>query len=192
MVALKNISTILSGVTARESKGGSARFVRLSDLSDLKAGRAPTFATGSPPDVARALTIEGGDLIVGARGAANDVCMASESLIGGFVSHDLYLVRPNPAVVDSKYLASFLDIPSTQAQFAIGKQGSNLPRLPKEALESVQVPLPPLHVQRLIAGLASEYEKEGMLLKQRSDLNAVLRREMVARAIRSAGLQQNS
>jgi hypothetical protein len=191
MLELKNISTILLGVSVRESKGGPARFVRLSDLSDLKAGRVPTLAMGNPPDAARALTIEDGDLIIGARGSANDICVAADGLVGGFVSIDLYLVRPNPAVVDSKYLASFLELPSTQAQFTMAKQGSNLPRLPKEALERVKVPLPPIHLQRLMAGLAREYEKEGMLLKRRSELNAFLRREMIARAIRSACLQQN-
>jgi hypothetical protein len=46
--------------------------MRLSDLSDVRAGRRPVLATGDVPAVARALTVEEGDLIIGAQGAATD------------------------------------------------------------------------------------------------------------------------
>ncbi|MGC2523795.1 MAG: hypothetical protein WA417_14345, partial [Stellaceae bacterium] len=95
MLELRDIASVLSGVSVREMKDGSARFMRLSDLSDLRAGRHPVLAAGDVPAVARALTIEEGDLIVGARGSATDVCLATGAVIGAFVSLDLYLVRPD-------------------------------------------------------------------------------------------------
>jgi hypothetical protein len=94
------------------------------------------------------------------------------------VSLDLYLVRPNRAKVDSQYLFAFLTLPATQALLASGKQGS--------ALAKVKVPLPSLHTQRQIAELACSFAEEGMILKKLSDLNLILSREVVARAISPA------
>ncbi len=192
MLELKEIANVLSGVSVRVAKDGSARFMRLSDLSDLKAGRSPVLATGEAPAVARALMIEEGDLIVGARGAVTDVCVANGAVFGAFISLDLYLVRPNRAMVNPQYLAAFLEIPTTQALFAGSKQGSGLARLPKDALEKMEVPVPPVQSQQLIAGLALSFAEESKLLKKLTDLRSFLGRETVARAIRAADERHNS
>lgn len=165
--------------------------MRLADLSDVKAGRSPTLVFGDAPGVARALTIEEGDLIVGARGVTTDVCVASGSVVGAFISLDLYLVRPNRAFIDPQYLAAFLELPTTQAALSGGKQGTGLARLAKEALEKTEVPLPPMERQELIVGLAQSFEREARLLKQLADLNTILSREAVTRAIRAADTGRN-
>lgn len=186
MLELQKLAIVLSGVTIRETADGKARFMRLSDLSDLKAGRIPTLATGETPEVARALAIQEGDLIVAARGSATDICLATDSVLGAFVSLDLYLVRPNDTKVDPQFLFAFLTLPATQAHFATGKQGSGLARLPKDELENIKIPLPPIDAQRMIAGLACSFEEEGKILRKLSDLNFILSREVVARAISAA------
>lgn len=156
--------------------------MRLSDLSDLRAGRPPSLATGEVPKVARALFIEQGDLIVAARGQATDIFMASDPVFGAYVSLDLYLVRPDGSRVDPQFLFAYLTLPSTQSLFSVGKQGSGLARLPKEVLERMLVPLPAMNVQRQIAGLAFSFEEQSRLLKKLSELNAVLGREVISRA----------
>lgn len=192
MLELREISSTLSGVAVQEAEGGPARFVRLSDLSDLKAGRVPVLAVGEAPSVARALPIEEGDLIIGARGAATDVCLARAEVLGAYVSLDLYLVRPDVSKIDPGYLAVVLELPATQLLFSGGKQGSGLARLPKDALEGVPIPFPPLPQQRLIAGLARTFRDESELLQRLATLNSILGRETVARAIRSAATSSNS
>ena len=192
MLELREIASVLSGVSVRETKDGSARFVRLSDLSDVLAGRLPVLAAGEAPIVARALTIKEGDLIVGARGAATDVCLATSAIFGAFVSLDLYLVRPDKAKVDPQYLAAFLGLPATQAVFGGGKQGSGLARLPKDALERVRVLVPSMQSQILIAALARSFEDETRLRKKLTDLRSFLGRETVARAIGMADTRQDS
>ena len=191
MLELREISGIYSGLAVQEG-GGLARFVRLSDLSDLRSGRAPKLATGEPPAVARALPIEEGDLIVAARGAATDVCLAAHSWLGAFISLDLYLVRPDSSKVDPGYLAAFFDLPATQTAFSGNKQGSGLARLPKDALDKLVVPLPPMATQRLIADLARSLRDEAELLQRLAALNSTLGREALARAFRAATTCQNS
>jgi hypothetical protein len=191
VLELGEISNIFTGVSIREAKNGPARFMRLSDLSDLRAGRTPALATGKAPEVARALTIEEGDVIVGARGSVIDVSVACDVVFGAFVSLDIYLVRPDQARVNPQYLVAFLTLPSTQALFASGKQGSSLARLPKDALEKIEIPLPPMRVQRLIADLAFSFEQEDKLLKKLTTLNSILGRETVARAIHATDSQRH-
>jgi hypothetical protein len=186
VLELKKLAAILSGVSIREDADGRARFMRLSDLSDLKAGRTPVLARGVVPEVARALNIEAGDLIVAARGFATDICVANDAVFGAFVSLDLYLVRPDTEKVDSQFLLAFLTLPGTQAQLAAGKQGSALARLPKEELEKIKVPVPPMQTQRMISDLACSFDEEGKILKKLSELNLILRSEVVSRAISAA------
>jgi hypothetical protein len=190
MLELGKIAEVFTGIALRETPDGSARVVRLSDLSDLRAGRVPTLGRGDAPGVARALVIEEGDLLVGSRGSVTDVCIAREPVFGAFVSLDLYLVRPIASLVNPQYLLSFLTLPTTQTQLSGAKQGSRLSRLPKNALENTVVLLPPLQTQRLIAGLALSLQDEDHLLKKLTHLNSILGREAIARAIRAANAQQ--
>jgi len=157
--------------------------MRLSDLTDFNADRTLILPRGAIPGVARAVQIEPNDIIVGARGLETSVCIANAAVFGAYISLDLYLVRPKAEIVNPRYLAAFLALPDTQAQFTGGKQGSSLTRLPKEALEKTMIPLPSLHVQSLIAEVALLFEEEDKLLKQLTALNATLGRETIARAI---------
>jgi hypothetical protein len=183
MIELGNISSVFSGISARESKWGPSRFMRLADLTEVKAGRIPSMAHGEPPEVARAVPIQEGDLIVAARGNITDVCTANERIIGSYISLDLYLVRPQPQHVNSEYLRTVLELPSTQAVMASAKQGSALARLPKESLEKTAIPLPSLHQQRMIAELAVCLEREQELLKRIGELTKCFGREVLGRAI---------
>jgi len=195
VLELKKVAAVLSGVAIREGTVGKARFMRLSDLSDLKSGREPSLGVGALPEVARALAIQQGDLIVAARGLSTDMCLANEAVFGAFVSLDLYLVRPDTSKVEPRYLSAFLSLPSTQALFAIGKQGSGLARLPKDVLEKMRIPIPSMKMQRLIAGLAGTFEDEARLLRKLSDLNSILSHELVARAVNAgdrAGFSRSS
>jgi hypothetical protein len=190
MVKLKNIASVLSGVAVQESLDGMARFVRLSDLSDLKAGRMPMLIKGEVPAVARAQAIESGDLLIGARGSTTEVYLATEPVIGAYISLDLYLARPDVAQVDPEYLAAFISLPITQAAFVGNKQGSGLARLPKDALEAVSISLPPIPQQRVIAEFARCLRDEADLLARLSALHSVRGSEALMRAIRA--VSQNS
>lgn len=191
MLELGDIASVYSGVSVQEASDGFARFMRLSDLSDIKAGRRPILAVGIAPAVARALALEDGDLVVGARGSGTDVCLVNETIHGAFISLDLYLVRPNRAKVNPKYLAAFLELPGTQSLLSTGKQGTGLARLSKDALEKTRVPLPSLHTQILIADLALSFETEVRLLKKLGDLKTYFGREAVAQAIYRAAPDAN-
>lgn len=186
MLQLQNVAQVVSGVALRYRDEGKARCVRQSDLVELRAGRVPTLATGEEPSVGRALAVEKGDVLVGARGAATETYVGDDAVIGAYVSLDLFLVRPDPAAVDPRFLAAFFDLPSTQAALAAGKQGTGLARLSKEALDTLQVPLLPISNQKAIGELATAVRARRDLLHQLIQLNDVYGREVIAQAVRQA------
>lgn len=183
MLQLQNIAQVVSGVALRSSADGQARCVRQSDLADLRAGRKPILATGEAPFVGRALTIEEGDVLVGARGSMTETYVGDEAVKGAYVSLDLFLVRPDLTAIDPRFLAAFFDLPSTQAALAAGKQGTGLARLSKEALDTLQVPLLPMARQKAIAELASAVRARRDLLHHLLQLNDTFGREAIARAV---------
>lgn len=189
MFKLENISEVLSGLPAGDGNG-EARFVRLADLSCMVAGAPLALGQGVPPLVARAVPIRSSDIIIAARGGAALVGVATEEVIGAYISLDLYLIRPDQTRVDPDYLCAVLKLPSTQAVFSGARQGSNLQRLPKEALETLQIPLPPLSRQKAIAALSSAFADEAHILAQLQDRHALLAREKLQIAI--AANQQNT
>ncbi len=185
MLELKNIADVFTGLSIRTDSKNGAPFMRMSDLSEVRTGRAPTLARGQVPTVARAVRIKEGDLVVGARGDTTEVALATSPLIDAFVSVDLYLVRPNPNRVDPGFLAAFLEQPSAQSQLASGKQGSGLARLSKLALDNLLVPLPPLNRQRAIGALAQCVRDADDLFARIATLHAILGRERVRAAFRA-------
>lgn len=183
MLQLQNIAQVVSGVALRYSADGQARCVRQSDLAELREGRVPILATGEAPSVGRALSIKEGDLLIGARGATTETHVADEAVLGAYISLDLFLVRPDFTAIDPHFLAAYFDLPSTQAALAVGKQGTGLARLSKEALDTLPVPVLPMVRQKAIAELATVMRERRDLLHQLKQLNDRLGREAIARAV---------
>jgi hypothetical protein len=60
------------------------------------------------------LSVEGGDLLVAARGNDTEVRTANESIWGAYIALDLYLVRPEPKRIHSEYLRTVLELPASR------------------------------------------------------------------------------
>jgi hypothetical protein len=186
MFKLEDLADIYTGLPSRDSQEGEARFLRLSDVTELAQGKAPTLARGDISEVARALPIQPCDVVIGARGAATDVCGADERIVGAYISLELYLVRPDTLKIHPSYLKAVLQLPATQAALAAYKQGTGLTRIPKDALAQLEIPLPPLATQRKIADLADLIEHEERLLARLADRRTAYHREILTRAVQSA------
>lgn len=183
MFKLKDIASVLSGLPGGSAAEGEARFVRLADLGDMVAGAPVNLAHGARPTVARATPIDAADILVAARGASTIATSPTSDVIGAYISLDLYLIRPDQSRIDPAYLRAVLQLPSTQTAFSGARQGSNLQRLPKDALEDLLIPLPPLHRQKMIAELSGAFDDEVRILSQLRDRYSLLARETLQMAI---------
>ena len=151
MARLVDIAVVLSGVNPEPSSGETCRFVQIrhigTDNADLMLGR--------PPTAVRAVPIRKGDVLLAARGERASAVQARESQFGAYVALDIYLIRPDPARLDPGYLVAFLLRPATGALLRQSTAGASLPRIPKDAIADLQIPLPSIDRQRSIGGMAS-------------------------------------
>jgi type I restriction enzyme S subunit len=70
------------------------------------------------------------------------------------------ILRPNPSIMDSSYLRYYLDAPATRS-YLKGSfiSGAAIPRIVLKDLKSATVRVPPLPLQRKIAGVLSAYDE---------------------------------
>lgn len=150
MMRLAEIAAIVTGVAPVAARGDGIPFVQIKDLAPGQRA----LVIGRPPTAKRALPIAEGDILVAARGERSAAVRADSGLFGAYVTPDVYLVRPDPRKVDADYLAAWLNRPAVRAALRTSTAGAALPRIPKEALARLEVPVPGLDRQRLIGGLA--------------------------------------
>lgn len=143
-----------------------ALYVLASDIS-LSGLRTSSLALGSLPAKSfTAAALSRGDVLVSLRGFSNPAAVVPclEGLDRPlFATLDVAVIKPSAALA-SDYLAWFLNRPSTQDLFAGDRSGSTAPRLPLSALKKLDVPLPPVDRQLIIASAAAEGAREAAIL----------------------------
>lgn len=151
MVRLSDTATILSGVNPEPAGDDGCRFVQIRNLGaddgELLVGRRPTAG--------RAVQIQRGDILLAARGERASAIKARETQFGAYIALDIYLIRPDLARLDPEYLVAFLMRPETGALLRKSTAGASLPRIPKDAIADLQIPLPTIERQKAIGGVAS-------------------------------------
>jgi type I restriction enzyme S subunit len=75
-----------------------------------------------------------------------------------FLGQRLYHFRPNPATLDSDFLLYSLQGEDLQAQIGALGSGSTVEHIKLEDIPSLLISLPPLPIQRRIAGILSAYD----------------------------------
>jgi hypothetical protein len=151
MAKLSDMADIFSGVNPEPSLDGDCHFLQIRHLMSDGADRI----TARRPTAGRAVTVMDGDVLLAARGEHAPAIRARPSQIGAYIALDIYLIRPKAKRLDPDYLAAFLMRPSTGALLRKSTAGASLPRIPKGALTSLDIPLPPIDRQRAIGGVAS-------------------------------------
>lgn len=151
MVRLSDTAVILSGVNPEPATDDACRFVQIRNLGaddgDLIIGRRPTAG--------RAVPIQGGDVLLAARGERASAVRARDSQFGAHVALDIYLIRPDRTRLDAEYLVAFLMRSATGALLRRSTAGASLPRIPKDAIAGLEIPLLTLERQKAIGGVAT-------------------------------------
>lgn len=104
----------------------------------------------NPRDVAK-YHAKAGDLVLSARSTSLKMGIVSRELDGVVVNATLIAVRPE-ARLDARFLAAYLSHPDGQAALAaIAQSGTIQMNLTVNAISKLEIPLPPIGVQRQMA-----------------------------------------
>jgi hypothetical protein len=178
MARLSDTAIILSGVNPEPASDDACRFVQIRNLSadgdDLLNGRQPTAG--------RAVPIKPGDILLAARGERVSVIRAREVHFGAYVALDIYLIRPDQARIDPDYLVAFLSRTETGAVLRKSTAGASLPRIPKDALADLQIPMPTIERQKAIGGVAACIHHRHQLASRLIAVESMLAKTSLERA----------
>ena len=182
MKRLIDVANVLSGVAPPKRASDIAHYVQIKDLKEP----GEPLLRASAPSAKRATPIEASDILIPSRGEGLIAFQPATSMFGAYAALDVYLIRPDTRQVDPSYLIIALNTSSVQKQLRIAATGSALPRIPKQALEEAQVPVPSFEWQRRIAAIGALARRSENLQKQRAEAETRLNAALVSRILESA------
>lgn len=155
---LKNIATISPGANFRskinQSPMGDIRIVQMRDLPsgsiEIDVDKlAYIHYEGLKPE----LLVQPGDIIFRASSKRNVAHLLRDETPNTIIANSLIRIRPDPSKVVAEYLVWAINQPASQRYFGACSKGSDLCTVSKHDLKNLEIPLPPIIRQTLIAEL---------------------------------------
>ena len=122
------------------------------------------------------VSVEANDVLVNITGdSVARVCMAPRTVLPARVNQHVAIVRPHATSFDANFLRWFLCIPEQQEKLlGLASAGATRNALTKAMLEGIQVPRPPVEVQReLIAPIVAISERIDLLRETNATLESI-------------------
>lgn len=155
------------------------KFVRGGDVvaGRILTAQLRTITTDVSQQYARTL-LHGGELLVSLVGNPGEVALVPASLKGANIARQVGLVRIDPAKAEANYVQYYLRSKTGRDVLLAHSKGSVQQVINLKDLKSVKVPLPPISVQRNVAGFMQALDDRITLLRE---TNATL--EAIAQAL---------
>ena len=99
-----------------------------------------------------------GDVVIVRVGYPGTACVIPQG-VGDLNAASLVIVRPNPALLDSKFLSYVINSPWGKAQISGRLVGAAQQVFNTQTAAELEIPAPSLSVQRRIAGILSAYDE---------------------------------
>lgn len=179
MSPLRTLCSIESGYSFRGSVGddpaGDCRVVQLGDVDwDAEQIRWEDLPRVSGIDPDRRL--RSGDILFAAKGRTfRALCLGARQepeRPAAVAASTFYVVRPKRDDVLAAYVAWYLNTAPAQHHLTACSAGTNIPRISKQCLGSVPLPLPPVETQQRIAALQRLGREERALVGMLTDLRS--------------------
>jgi type I restriction enzyme S subunit len=141
-----------------DRESGPLRFVGLQHVEPHTGRRIGEDRLLAEELGGRKFKFSSGEIVYGyLRPYLNKVWVADRE---GACSVDQYVIRPDPAMVITKYLAHFMRSPIFLGRAIELTHNLLLPRLRKALLESISIPLPPVSEQRHVVAYLDEMQAQ--------------------------------
>lgn len=157
-VALTEIAEISHGHSFRgrieADPEGDVLVVQAKDLTEDGAVDFSQAIRKSDVPMRSSFLLHPGDVLFQPRGVTYRAALVAELAWPAIAAAPVYVIRPDPASVRATFLVSFLNDPRTQALLRQSATGTHVPQVSRGALESLEIPLPPLTDQEAMGELA--------------------------------------
>ncbi len=156
-------SKIGSGSTPSGGKdayqGGGYKLIRSQNVHDLVfcwdgLAEINEFQANKLKNV----VVEANDVLLNITGdSVARSCIAPLEILPARVNQHIAIIRPNPTLLDSYYLLSYLQV-NQHYLLALASTGATRNALTKRMIEKLTIPFIPLSIQRKIASILSAYD----------------------------------
>jgi hypothetical protein len=190
MLKIDSIAAIRAGVTLRGRDatrpvlGGPIRLVRIGDIS--REGRiAPEGVIQIRPaeSIGADVFLRPGDVLVAARGTRNTAAVYNLNLPGAIAGAQFFVLRPKGHVLP-EFIAWYLRSDPVRLHFDNRRKGTHVQLIQRADIAEIEIPLPPMNVQRRIVALADLIEREHTLSTRLADLRCRYQSQLLLRATR--------
>jgi restriction endonuclease S subunit len=147
----------------RVVEGGSCRLVRISDVSQDGTWVNTEFARIGPAEPIRDdHFLRSGDVLFPNRGTRTTAIIFRAEQPRVIAGAQFFVLRPHDASVLPEYLAWFLRTEDSARHFEERRKGTYVQIVERRDLEELELPLPPLEIQRKIV------EVDALVIEERS------------------------
>ena len=190
---LKSIANIQSGHITRgriEPKDdGDCHLLQARDVdAESLSYRVDSMARFNPVKSAKDWILKPADLLFMARGSRNFTVLIKDDLLNDVLAAAcFFIIRMSSRKILPEYLCWYLNQePVARYLHQYTGQSVHMPVVKRAVLEGIDVPVPPLETQKMVAELAMLMKKERMLLEQMAQKRTNLITETCFKAIRKA------
>lgn len=183
---LKDIASIQMGYSFRSrlqaTDSGSVAVIQMKDLTDENTVDCNNLTLTDISKFNENHYVKKGDLIFRSRGLSATSAIVVDDPGIAVLSSPLFKIRLTRPDVLPEYLNWFISQLPAQIYLASHAKGTTQQMISKEALEQLEVLLPPLEKQKVIVALAALAEEEQRIMKQlaikrKQYISAILIRE---------------
>jgi restriction endonuclease S subunit len=168
-------ATLRGRDAARPAPNWRFRLVRIGDISQDGQLLTDQFDRIDPEEsISAELLLRPGDVLFPNRGARTTACVFQLNYPDALAGAQFFIVRPDPQVLLSEYLAWYLRSDEAGRHFDERRTGTHVKIIQRDALKTLGVPLPPLETQNKIAELSRLQQSERSLTEQMAILRSRL------------------
>ena len=165
---ISDVAEIQSGMTVKsrliEDRLKGFSVIRLQDIGSSSVIDLNSLAKVHIPDVSPRYTVSRGDVVFRSRGTWNTAALVPAELDSITVAiMPVLILRPVQSLITPKFLTWEINKPGTQRYFRRVSHSSTIPMIRRSELEKLEIDLPDLETQELVAETAELVEKTHQL-----------------------------
>jgi restriction endonuclease S subunit len=163
---LKDISDMQFGFYEKPKEEGELLYLQAKNFNNYGLFDGNIDGWIDISEKSKSHILEEGDVLFVGKGMRNFAWKYSADIGKAIASSIFYVIKPKSELVNADYLVSIFNSSKYQSFFQALGAGSSIPSIRKNELEAVEIPLPPLEIQKKIADLSMLHQKQLLLTEK--------------------------
>ncbi len=149
---LEEISTITTGVYEKPNPTGDTLYLQVKHFDDSGKFRQDWVSTPGLQfeERLRHHLLKDGDVLLVAKGENNKACLYRNNIGRALASSVFFVIRTNSPGIMPEYLQWYFNTAFMKNVFSGLSKGTHIASLSKKTLSEIEIPIPPLQIQKEI------------------------------------------